>query len=849
MQMELSDNLSKKLKTGKLLLALLATTAIQINPFFVQSSHAQQTDINYSIAPGSLGAVISSFGDQSNLQILYQADLVRNKKSVGLRGNMSKQEALSLLLAGTGLSYNFTNTNTVTITDRIASATNAATNPDGSIVLETITVSGTLNNADKPYQTSGSSSYISAEQIQIVPPSSTGDILRNAPGVFSSGNRTGQALDVNIRGLQGMNRIATLVDGAQQSSSAYRGYKGMSSRTFVDPEFIGGIDIQKGPPLGALGSGSMGGVVNMRTLNADDIITNGKSYGVKIKGGFAGNSIKPREYFIPPDTEAPRFGGNEWLKGNSNIASIALAAKQDNYELVGAFAYRRNGNYFAGKHGERQVKRFSFGGKYSWGPMSAYSPGSEIFNTSQDTKSLLLKGKFIFENDQTVELGYIRYDSKYGEEYGDMNNPVAIGGWPPYQANLSRTQSDMYTAKYRWNPEENDLIHFQTNVWHTRLNDKWAAIEILTGIPGDAKTDTTGIEVTNASHIDTSFGLFDLNYGATYSHEKTIQNPDTNIGMKGSREIGAIFANVDYKPVDWLTLNAGLRYQTYKTHDNSENSTIEGLDGSRLTPNLGVMVEPFDGFQIFGNYAQGWRPPSIRETLFNMPGLIEPNPLLKPERSKNYEIGVNYLNDNLLLDDDKLRLKLSYFDNSYDDYIVRTYGNRAGLPYPYRVYANIDGAKFKGFEISASYDAGIFFADANFNRYTNVKYCYAIKVGTNATCNDSTPPDDYQSIYVPPVYSGSLTLGTRFLDESLTIGGRVNFVGDRALKRSGVGTVESEWRSYQVYDTFASYKLNENFSFNASIENIFDLYYLDAMSEALTPSPGRTFRLSATARF
>ncbi len=849
MQTEFSGNVSIGMKTGKLLLALLATTALQISPSFVQTVYAQQTNISYSIPAGSLGAVISRFGDKSNLQILYPADLVRGKSSSGLQGTMGKQEALSRLLAGTGLTYNFTNANTVTISDRISSASNNAGGADGSIILETITVSGTASHADLPYKTASSSSYISADQIQIVPPSSTGDIFRNAPGVISSGNRTGQALDVNIRGLQGMNRIATLVDGAQQSSSAYRGYKGMSSRTFVDPEFIGGIDIQKGPPSGAQGSGSMGGVVNMRTLTADDIVMDGKSYGIKIKGGFSGNSVKPREYFSPPATEAPRFGGNDWLNGNSNIGSIALATKQDNYELVGAFAYRRNGNYFAGKHGERQVKRFSFGGKYNWGPMSAYKPGSEIFNTSQDTKSVLLKGKFNFDHDQTVELGYIRYDSKYGEEYGDMNNPVAIGGWPPYQANLSRTKSDMYTAKYTWNPDDNDLINLQANVWHTRLSDNWAAIEILTGVPGDTKTDTTGAEVSNASHIETGFGVFDLNYGVTYSYEKTVQNPDTNIGMEGTRTVGAVFTNAVYKPVDWLTLSAGLRYQGYQTRDNSENSSIEGLDGSRLTPRLGVTVEPLDGFQIFANYAQGWRPPSIRETLFNMPGLIEPNPLLRPERSENYEIGVNYLNDDLLLDDDKLRFKLAYFDNSYDDYIIRTFGNRAGLPYPYRVYANIDGAKFKGFEISMSYDAGMFFADANFNRYTNVEYCFATRAGESAQCKDSTPPDDYQSIYVPPVYSGSVTLGARLFEDSLTVGGRVNFVGDRALKRSGVGTVESEWRSYQIYDAFASYKLNDNFSFNASIENMFDRYYLDAMSEALTPSPGRTFRLSTTARF
>ncbi|HWD12643.1 TonB-dependent receptor [Pseudochrobactrum sp. sp1633] len=845
-----STSLRTGMRTGKLLLALLATTALQISHPFATVAYAQQNSVTYSIPAGSLGTVISGFGDSSNLQILYPADLVRGKTSPGLSGTMSRQEALSRLLTGTGLRYNFTNANTVTITDRISSAPNEATGANGAIVLDTITVSGgTSSIADIPFKTAGSSSYISAEQIQIVPPSSTGDILRNAPGVFSAGNRTGQALDVNIRGLQGMNRVATLVDGAQQSSSAYRGYKGMSSRTFVDPEFIGGIDIQKGPPTGAQGSGSMGGVVNMRTINADDIIIDGKSYGVKVKGGFSGNSIEPRSYYIPPNTEAPRFGGNDWLNGNSNIASVALAAKNENYELVGAFASRRNGNYFAGTKGEKQVKRFTFGGRYNWGPMSAYKPGSEIFNTSQDTKSVLLKGKFNFEHDQSVELGYIRYDSTYGEEYGDMNNPVAIAGWPPYQANLSRTRSDMYTAKYTWNPEDNDLINLQANVWHTRLSDNWAAVEILTGVPGDTKTDTTGVEISNTSNIDTDYGTFDLRYGSTYSYEKTVQNPDTNIGMEGNRTVAAVFANADYKPVDWLTLTAGMRYQGYRTQDNSLNAPVEGLDGTRLTPLLGVTLEPLDGFQLFANYAQGWRPPSIRETIFKMPGLIEPNPFLRPERSENYEIGANYLGNDVLLDDDKLRFKLAFFDNNYDDYIVRSYGNRAGLPFPYRVYANIDGAKFRGVELSMSYDAGMFFTDANFNRYTNVEYCFAARAGESAKCGESTPPDDYQSVYVPPVYSGSVTLGARFLDESLTVGGRVNFVGERAIKRSGVGTVESEWRSYQVYDTFASYKLNDNFSFNASIENIFDLYYLDAMSEALTPSPGRTFRLSATARF
>jgi hemoglobin/transferrin/lactoferrin receptor protein len=814
----------------------------------IAQERAASARYSMSIPAGSLPVALNRFADRSGLQLVYDAGATRSLQTKGYNGQGTASDVLSALLSGTGLSYSFTNTNTVTITDPASAVANPQIGADGSTVLQTITVAGARNrNADLPFETAGSVSYIDSEQIQAVPPSTTGDILRSAPGVYAAGNRTGQALDVNIRGLQGMNRVATLVDGAQQNSSAYRGYKGMSSRTFVDPEFIGGIDIEKGPPSGALGSGAMGGVVNMRTITADDIVMEGNTYGVKIKGGMAGNSINPLSYIPPPGTLPQRFDGKDWLNGGSRIGSIALATKTEDFELLGAFAYRRNGNYFAGDNGEKLAKRFGLGSRVYWDPMSAYKPGGEIFNTSQDTKSALLKGKVNFENDQSLELGYIHYDSLYGEEYGDMNNPFSIYSWPPYQANLSHTVSNMYTAKYTWDPSDNEYVKLEANLWHTRLSDEWAALEILTGTPSVAKVYTTGADISNTSHFDTGLGVFDVKYGGSYSFEDVTQNPGALLNVEGEKTVGALFLNTTYKPVDWLALTSGLRYETYRTSDNNPVSPVDGLESSRVNPRVGITVEPLDGLQFFATYAQGWRPPSVRETVFTMPGLIEPNPFLRPEKSENYEFGFNYLADSVFVADDELRFKAVYFDNNYDDYIVRIRGNRAGLATTERVYANIDGAKFNGVELSMSYDSARFFADANFNHYTDVNYCFAPAVGRPSSCVKSTPPDDYQTVSVPPKNSGSLTAGMRFFDESLTVGGRVTFAGERAIKRTS--GIESDWRSYQVYDSFLTYKVNENFTVNASVENIFDLYYLDAMTEALTPSPGRTFRMSATVRF
>jgi outer membrane receptor protein involved in Fe transport len=136
----------------------------------------------------------------------------------------------------------------------------------------TVTAPRSVSPGDAAYQTPGSSAFISREQIQRIPPTSLGDMFREIPGVVASGNRAGTGLNINIRGLQGMGRVATLVDGTQQAGSQYIGYRGHTSSTYIDPDFIGGIDIAKGPSSGPYGSGAMGGVVNMRTIEATDIV-------------------------------------------------------------------------------------------------------------------------------------------------------------------------------------------------------------------------------------------------------------------------------------------------------------------------------------------------------------------------------------------------------------------------------------------------------------------------------------------------------------------------------------------------------------------------------------------------
>src|SRR5690606_37613746 len=111
-------------------------------------------------------------------------------------------------------------------------------------------------------------------------------------GVQVGDSRNGGGLDVNIRGIQGKSRVDVTVDGSQQSLNVYRGYGGTQQRSYIDPDLISDVIINKGPDLTAAGAGAIGGAVNMTTIGVQDILKDGKNFGVRLKGEIWDNGVK-----------------------------------------------------------------------------------------------------------------------------------------------------------------------------------------------------------------------------------------------------------------------------------------------------------------------------------------------------------------------------------------------------------------------------------------------------------------------------------------------------------------------------------------------------------------------------
>jgi hemoglobin/transferrin/lactoferrin receptor protein len=855
----LRSALSRTMLTG--LLASVAATGF-VAPAFAQSAPAR----GVVIPAQALDSALHTLMDATGTQITYESALSAGKRSSAIDGRMSAIAALSRLLAGTGLTYRQTGPRSFTLealpaaeagvtrigTLRVQGAGSGGGNGRGD-------GAGWDGSAETVFTTPGSVSHISRETIDRFPGTSPADILKSVPGVLSGEARNSGGVDVNIRGLQGQGRVAVTVDGTINGTTVYRGYQGIGNRSYIDKDFIGSVSIDKGPSTGPGGAGAIGGTVSMTTIGADDIIPDGEALAVRMKLSVGNNAteraaIGKGTLLTGSNSRTRDIARPDFLSPGSSAGSVVFASKGSWLDLVAGFSYRRAGNYHAGNEGPgvagpgsppafciTRPTNSTCTSALEWyaGPgQTAFLGGEEVLNTSEDTKSGLIKATIRIGNDHAVELGYSKYVSRFGENYpaSVYRNTDGVN-----QARLSTTELDRYSLRYAWNPD-NDLIAVKWNVWGTNLEESSQALGGIGSLP--KFVEMRGTDVANTARFDTGMGELIAEFGGSYLFEKT--GPVAGVwqgipGRQGDRRETSAFARANWSPTDWLQLDGGLRYQHYKVHDELALATDPKRSAEAVGFSAGVTVEPLDGLQVFATYKDAARMPALLESTRGF--FMSSDPALKPERAKNWELGANFTRRGAVFGDDEVNLKLVRFDNDIADYISRQWNTTTYVMYIF----NTDRAKFAGFEASGSYKIGDFSAAFSATRYTDVSFCRI-----NQPCANSSLAADYATNHVPPEFSANLTLTQSFFNDRLTISGRLNHVGERAAKAEVPASGASPfiaaipWEPYTTGDVFVGVKISKALSIDASIENLTDHYYVEPLNLGLLPAPGRTFRIGLT---
>lgn len=895
-------------RTVYLCAGLTLSSVLLLSPL-AQAQTATAEVKYYVVNAGSLDDALNSFARQAGITLTFAPQLVAGKTSPGLQGDYAVEAGITVILGQNALAL-------VNQGGRFYTLNTTETAQTDVIMLGTVNVSANAvkqSGTEATYTEAASVNVITQKQIERFRGTSVGDIFQGTTGVLVSENRNSGGLDVNIRGMQGQGRVPVLVDGARQETTVYRGYSGVSSRSYIDPDLIGNIRIDKGPVMSAGGTGATGGVVSVSTLSAADIIQSDQKSGIRVRGSLTGNNSSAPEpgtyagYYTPftkyrtdcdrpvdcspqytaPESFAPQDGMDRpgLLEFGGLAGSVAVAHLFDWGELVAAYATRDQGNYYAGKHGptpyvvkSEPVRSFWYTETtYSREGVSPFRGGERVPNTQFSSDSWLLKGSVLLPSEQSAEFGYIGYSSDFGEMM-----PSQIRSFGQARQWLdSHVRSNTYTARYRWEPTQYNWADLRFNLWHTdTVTDMNTPAVGSVSLEGNtARRDDYqryGLDVSNTSRFY-QLGFWELEYGiATQWERMTTDTPDNN-GLyggsrSGERDEASGFVTVRWQPTEQWLLSVGTRYTRFHSRDNNPLTIVPGNeqcqpDGaggclpvyyrnqySGSAPIISLTWEPLAGLQFYARYAEALRMPSLFEGTSGWSVSPVQNITLKPEQARNREIGIHYMGRELLTGNDSLNVGIAYFRNHTKDYLTRTQPNAWEMGPGLDLFRmrNIDSADFYGMEVNLEYDAERWFFSASGTRYHHVEIC---NVGSFVRyyCADWGLPQSYINNMIPPNWHANSTLGLRLFDSTLELGVRATFMGKRnPIPRYNAPTGFNPpvlWHSYQLWDLFVQYQATKNLSLDIAIDNLTDRYYLDALSLGVVPAPGRTARLGITLQF
>ncbi|MHA4968367.1 TonB-dependent siderophore receptor [Pseudomonas extremorientalis] len=231
----------------------------------------------YQIAPGPLGATLSSFAVDAGIALSFVPALTEGLTSPGLSGTYSTQEAVTRLLAGSGLEMLLRSDGTYTLVQR-------------QITLSDTTVSGAEQRADSlpPVYSGGqvavggrlgmlgnkdvmdapfSVSTYTASLIKDQQATTVGDLLERDSSVRSTGQTGGIVDSFFIRGFP--------VGEGNLGELAFDGVYGVASNYRVFTEYAERVEVVKGPGAllyGMSPNSAVGGVINVvpkRSLDED----------------------------------------------------------------------------------------------------------------------------------------------------------------------------------------------------------------------------------------------------------------------------------------------------------------------------------------------------------------------------------------------------------------------------------------------------------------------------------------------------------------------------------------------------------------------------------------------------
>ena len=746
----------------------------------------QQRQLLFDIPADTLESALNKFQKTAGIQVIIPNEAMRSLSSPGVTGRYSPEQALREILRGTGVSYRFTDKQTVLLEIR-AEAETVEIRDDSRPVLSSPKFTQPL--LDTPQTVT----VISKEVMEEQGATTLRDVLRNVPGLTITAGEGGNPAGDNLtlRGFSARNDI--FIDGVRDISPQSR-----------DPFNLEQVDVVKGPGSAYTGRGSTGGSINLinktpgirRTLagtfdfgsdrtrraTADVNLPIGDSVAFRLNllahhSGVAGRDV----------VEFDRWGVAPSLTlgvGKPTRFTISYyKLKQDNLSDYGIpWVPVTNNALVEFRDSPAPVPRDTF-----------YGLRSRDFE-KLDSDLVTLK----FEKDFNDGLS-LRNQFRFSNSSRD-----SIATPPRFASNdstaINREFRSWQTEDKIWDNQTDFIAHFSTaKIEHTLVSGMNFTREGNTRLTRTAPNMLTTLFNPNPDDVYTGTVTTSPIIGDVTANSQALYAFDTaKLGSK------------------W-ELNAGLRWDRF----DADGITTAGAPVSRvdrmLSTRVGAVFKPLPQGAVYASYGTSLNP-SLEGLSYNTA-----NTVIDPEKTYTLEAGSkwDFFSGRVLLSGAVFRVeKLN----------ARTPGVLPGDPPQVLegkqrvegIELSVEGSLTKAWQVLAGYT----FLDSKTIDSNN-----PAEIGKNLV---NTPPNSFN------VWS------TYTMSSGLHFGGGARFVDRRFGNTINTRSVDAYW----TFDAMASYPISKYMDLKLNLYNLTDKFYFDRIGGGhIVPGPGRAVMLSTSFRF
>ncbi|MGC5700771.1 TonB-dependent siderophore receptor [Pseudomonas sp. NFXW11] len=745
---------------------------------------------SFAIARQSLANALDQLSNQSGLQIAYASSMAQGLESPGVSGRMSAEQALSKLLAGTGLGFERNGNNAVLLTRLAQSgqameleATQITSNQLGTVTEGSGSYTpGTIATATRmvltPRQTPQSITVVTRQHMEDFGLNNVDDVMRHTPGITVSAYDTDRT-NYYARGFS-INNFQ--YDGIP---STVRNVAYSAGNTLSDMAIYDRVEVLKGATGLLTGAGSLGATINLVR----------KKPTAEFKGHASLGMGSWDNYRSELDISGP-------LTETGNVRGRAVAAYQDKQSFLDHYSRKTSTYYGILEFDLSPDTLLTVGGDYQDNipKGSSWSGTFPLLNATGDRNSMPRS----------------------------YNNGATWSGWEQYTrtafAMLEHDLGDGWVTKLQ--------LDHKINSYHAELGSIQFDEPQTNGTAKVNAQKYTGDTVSDSADLYLS-GPFSL-FGR--EHELVLGGSIANSRWTGKGYWSPDFPGGNGNVVDFYQWRGKLQrpiwgqpaqrtddtvrqtgtYMTTRLNLMDDlnlflggrvvNYHLTGLtpsykESGRFVPYIGAVYDLNDNFSAYASYTDIFMPQESWNKDRN-------STLLNPDEGQNYELGLKGE-----FFEGRLNSSLAYFEVHETNRPVPddAYNNQTPAPNNYA----FKGAKAvtKGYELEVS-------GELSPGWQIQAGYTHKVVRDDQDQKISTFEPEDQVNLYTSYKLKGDL--------DQLTVGGGLRWqsVGWYSIYNSPRQINQDiSQEAYWLVDLMTRYQITKNLSATLNVNNIFDKSY------------------------